>query len=93
MSNMVTITVEAATAIKIIAGTDIAIGDVYSFEDGPLTVTVKSINLNEERDGFAGRALAPYAWVVWSDEVHESSMNLATIGAYLRLGAFVKVAA
>lgn len=94
MSNITTITAEQADKIQTIAGVEIKIGDVYTWNGDDLsTVTVTAIDLNEERDGIAGSAIAPYAWVQWSDDEKPSTMNLATIGAYLRRGSFTKDAA
>jgi hypothetical protein len=72
-------------------GTTIEAGQVFEWtgsNDG-LTVTVISVNMNEEGDGFAGGRLAPYATTQWSDDRKQSFMNLATIVAYLGNGAFV----
>jgi len=43
-------------------------------------ITVHSVHKNEERDGFAGHVLSPFAFVEWSDNLGVyTAMTLSTL--------------
>lgn len=65
---------------------EIAVGNVFMWmEPGNNTFVVKSI-VAEPEAAFAGNKLQPYAWVRWSDENHDTTINLKDIETYVRQG-------
>jgi hypothetical protein len=68
---------------------EIAVGNVFMWnEPGNNTFVVLSI-VEEPGAGFAGNKLQPYAWVRWSDEDHNTTINLKSIETYVRQGLLI----
>ena len=67
----------------------IAVGDLFMWnEPGNNTFVVKSI-VAEPQASFAGNKLQPYCWVRWSDENHDTTLNLKSIETYVRDGLLI----